>query len=208
MGRLRNRKKKNRGTNLYNIPFVVSGDTGVHVFIDDSGNVTQIKKKQKERLKYYIDPELQIDFASDCVIGVNGGGLRNLYTFSSGTTESDPSSGYLKFNSTYNITEIYISEFVSGETLSSKSWFDRYVVADGSIFLKIFNEHNVNHLATFEILSITYNTNWYKIEVTPIINFYNFDNNELVYFTYEQTNCISFVRSIGLGLGDNDYGYA
>lgn len=50
-----------------------SGTTDVHVFIDNSGNVTQIGKKQKNRLKYYIDETLpQPLFEPPCVIGITG----------------------------------------------------------------------------------------------------------------------------------------
>ena len=46
--------------------------SGVHIFIDEYGNVTQIRKSFKERLKYYIDPDLPvIQTTQYCVIGVN-----------------------------------------------------------------------------------------------------------------------------------------
>jgi hypothetical protein len=41
-----------------------------YIFIDNSGNVTQINKSQKERSKYYIDPDTSY---GHCVIGIDGG---------------------------------------------------------------------------------------------------------------------------------------
>ena len=44
----------------------------VHIFVDESGNVTQIKKTSKTRLKYCPDTKLpQREFIDPCVIGVN-----------------------------------------------------------------------------------------------------------------------------------------
>jgi len=44
----------------------------VHIFVDENGNVTQIKKSEKPRLKYYIDPDIPfIGTEEGCVIGVN-----------------------------------------------------------------------------------------------------------------------------------------
>lgn len=205
MGRLSNRNSSDKGTNLYNIPYqAMSGATsGVHVFIDESGNVTQIKKKQKERLKYYIDPSPQFNFTPECVIGINGGGGINLYTFSTGTTENDPGHGYLKFN--YNITKIFVSEYVSGDTTSNSWWFNNNIVDDGSIYIKVFNKDNINHLGLFNISAITYNIGWYTIDISPIIDFYLFDDGEQVYFTFENANC---EYGIGLGIGDNQWAYA
>lgn len=40
----------------------------VYHFIDDSSNVTQIKKEKRNRLKYYIDPKTIDD---SCYIGIN-----------------------------------------------------------------------------------------------------------------------------------------
>lgn len=56
--------------------FSISGITGVtnidvHIFIDENGNVTQIKKYSKPRLKYYIDPNFpDSPIQEHCVIGV------------------------------------------------------------------------------------------------------------------------------------------
>jgi len=53
---------------------VLSGETkNIYVFVDESGNVNQIEKKQKkERLRYYIDPNMpQVEFIPDCLIGIN-----------------------------------------------------------------------------------------------------------------------------------------
>lgn len=50
-----------------------TGSTNVHIFIDESGNVTQIEKKSKVRLKYYIDERLPQPFEEPpCYIGVSG----------------------------------------------------------------------------------------------------------------------------------------
>jgi hypothetical protein len=44
----------------------------VHIFIDENGNVTQIKKYSKPRLKYYIDPNFpDAPIQEYCVIGVS-----------------------------------------------------------------------------------------------------------------------------------------
>jgi hypothetical protein len=55
---------------------VTSVDSGatnldVHIFVDNSGNVVQIKKVIKSRLKFYIDPVLPPDDFSVCAIGVS-----------------------------------------------------------------------------------------------------------------------------------------
>lgn len=62
MGRLSRTKPVTDKTNL-----------DVHIFIDESGNVTQIEKKTKDRLKYYIDEVLPQPFiAPPCFIGITG----------------------------------------------------------------------------------------------------------------------------------------
>lgn len=44
----------------------------VHIFVDENGNVTQIKKFSKPRLKYYIDPNFpDAPIQEYCVIGVS-----------------------------------------------------------------------------------------------------------------------------------------
>jgi hypothetical protein len=44
----------------------------VHIFIDESGNVTQIKKEEKSRLKYCVDPNVpQTEILHNCLIGVS-----------------------------------------------------------------------------------------------------------------------------------------
>ena len=51
-----------------------SGNTNlnVHIFIDESGNVTQTLKNPKNRLKYYIDQNIpQTIILEDCAIGIN-----------------------------------------------------------------------------------------------------------------------------------------
>lgn len=51
----------------------LSGASNVYSFIDNNGNVTQIKKVKKDRFKFYIDPEIVfITTIDDCVIGVSG----------------------------------------------------------------------------------------------------------------------------------------
>lgn len=50
-----------------------SGNTNmdVHIFLDKSGNVVQIRKVIKSRLKFYIDPVLPPDDFNVCAIGVS-----------------------------------------------------------------------------------------------------------------------------------------
>ena len=62
---------KNSTDNTYS--GTTSGNqSDVHIFIDDNGNVTQIKKSSKDRLKFYIDPEITfITLPEFCVIGVS-----------------------------------------------------------------------------------------------------------------------------------------
>jgi hypothetical protein len=54
------------GTTIAN---VVPLQNDVHIFVDNNGNVDQIKKISKERLKYYIDEELPEKVY--CVIGID-----------------------------------------------------------------------------------------------------------------------------------------
>lgn len=66
MGRLTISESQNSGT--------TSGVTNssVYIFVDEFGNVTQIKKEDKKtRSKYYIDLALKNDFIEPCVIGVS-----------------------------------------------------------------------------------------------------------------------------------------
>lgn len=43
----------------------------VHIFVDKDGNVEQIEKKEKDRLKYYIDPTYSDMVLDYCAIGIN-----------------------------------------------------------------------------------------------------------------------------------------
>lgn len=52
----------------------ITGITNLNIynFIDDNGNIIQIEKKNKERLKYYITPNIpENDIIQSCVIGIN-----------------------------------------------------------------------------------------------------------------------------------------
>lgn len=51
----------------------LSGATNidVHIFLDEDGNVIQIKKDPKSRLKFYIDPVLPPDDFRVCAIGIS-----------------------------------------------------------------------------------------------------------------------------------------
>jgi hypothetical protein len=54
--------------------YVISGVTitDIHVFVDEYGNVTQIKKEAKPRLKYCPDPKYpQTELINICAIGVS-----------------------------------------------------------------------------------------------------------------------------------------
>lgn len=68
------------GKLLTEISKILSGTTSnsgisslnVYNFIDESGNVEQIEKKSKERLHYYIDPEIPLgESVQTCAIGAN-----------------------------------------------------------------------------------------------------------------------------------------
>ena len=50
----------------------LSGTTNidVHIFLDKNGNVIQIKKEIKSKLKFYIDPVLPPDNFTVCAIGI------------------------------------------------------------------------------------------------------------------------------------------
>ena len=44
----------------------------VYTFIDKNGNITQINKKEKDRIKVCIEPEItKTEFENFCVIGIN-----------------------------------------------------------------------------------------------------------------------------------------
>lgn len=43
----------------------------IRVFIDNSGNVTQIEKQDKSRFKYYIDPTYTDMVLNYCAIGIS-----------------------------------------------------------------------------------------------------------------------------------------
>lgn len=44
----------------------------VYIFTDKNGNITQIKKQDNQRRKYYIDPELPPDILPEsCYIGIS-----------------------------------------------------------------------------------------------------------------------------------------
>lgn len=46
-------------------------DYGVYIFVDENGNVTQINKEKKERLKFYPD-QINAPLIEPCVIGISG----------------------------------------------------------------------------------------------------------------------------------------
>jgi hypothetical protein len=58
--------------NIENVSGNTSGTTSLNIynFIDNFGNINQIEKKSKDRLKYYIDPEF-IQGDEPCVIGIS-----------------------------------------------------------------------------------------------------------------------------------------
>ena len=60
-------------TNTETSSSTLSGITNmdVHIFLDKNGNVIQIKKEIKSKLKFYIDPVLPPDNLTICVIGVS-----------------------------------------------------------------------------------------------------------------------------------------
>lgn len=57
--------------NNENISGSTTGTTSLNIynFIDENGNINQIEKKSKDRLKYYIDPIFRED-VPPCVIGI------------------------------------------------------------------------------------------------------------------------------------------
>jgi hypothetical protein len=59
-------------TNIENISGNTIGTTSLNIynFIDENGNINQIEKKSKNRLKYYIDPEF-VQGYEPCVIGIS-----------------------------------------------------------------------------------------------------------------------------------------
>jgi hypothetical protein len=42
----------------------------IHIFVDEYGNVIQIKKEKKKRRNYYIDPNFPAVTIQGCIIGV------------------------------------------------------------------------------------------------------------------------------------------
>jgi len=60
-------------TNTSTDSSTLSGSTNidVHIFLDKNGNVIQIKKEIKPKLKFYIDPVLPPDNFIICAIGVS-----------------------------------------------------------------------------------------------------------------------------------------
>lgn len=67
MGRLRKPNTPSTST----IP-VQEEKPNIYVFVDDDGNVEQIKKESKDRLKYCIDPYVpQTEIIETCVIGID-----------------------------------------------------------------------------------------------------------------------------------------
>lgn len=79
---------------------MTSGTTNLNVynFIDDNGNVTQIEKKVKERLKYYITPNIpENDIVQSCVIGISNP-LNGDCTIGIGLGLGDDMFGYANYN--------------------------------------------------------------------------------------------------------------
>jgi len=69
MGRL---KKQLNEISTINIDEQSGTTNDVHIFIDDNGNVTQIKKVVKDRIKYCIEENIpQSEIIQSCVIGVS-----------------------------------------------------------------------------------------------------------------------------------------
>lgn len=65
MGRLINTNISTGSSTLNN-----SENLDIHIFLDKSGNVIQIKKETKDKLKFYIDPVLPPDNFRLCAIGI------------------------------------------------------------------------------------------------------------------------------------------
>lgn len=90
-------------TNTSNLNLVNTGITSgitnlnVYNFIDNNGNITQIEKKEKDRLKYYITPNIpENDIVQLCVIGINNP-LNGDCTIGMGLGLGDDSFGYAKY---------------------------------------------------------------------------------------------------------------
>lgn len=74
-----------------------SGDTAnIYYFIDENGNLTEIEKKSKNRLKYYIDEKLIIKEDS-CVIGVSDP-VEGDCSYGIGLGLGDQTWGYAKYD--------------------------------------------------------------------------------------------------------------
>jgi hypothetical protein len=90
-------------TNTSNLNLVNTGITSgftnlnVYNFIDNNGNITQIEKKEKDRLKYYITPNIpENDIVQLCVIGISNP-LNGDCTIGMGLGLGDDSFGYAKY---------------------------------------------------------------------------------------------------------------
>ena len=68
MGRLTITSGLNNSSGSTNVNSGITNNINSYTFIDESGNVTQIGKKSKSRLKYYIDDKIP----PTCVIGISG----------------------------------------------------------------------------------------------------------------------------------------
>lgn len=92
MGRLRKPNQKITNENSEEVK-----KENIHVFIDENGNVTQIDKIDKDRIKYCIDPYVpQTDIVEYCVIGISDP-IAEDCTNGIGLGLGDNSYGYAKY---------------------------------------------------------------------------------------------------------------
>ena len=92
MGRLIKSNNKNTTTNNQE-----DDKLNVHIFIDENGNVTQIDKIDKDRIKYCIDPYVpQTDIVKSCVIGISDE-IEGECTDGIGLGLGDNTYGYAKY---------------------------------------------------------------------------------------------------------------
>lgn len=83
-------------TNSGNTIFKSGNTLNVYNFIDEFGNINQMEKKPKERLKYYIDPEFP-ENDQPCVIGISDPSNGDC-SYGIGLGFGDNSWGYAKYD--------------------------------------------------------------------------------------------------------------
>ena len=110
------------------------------------------------------------------------------YTFSSTTTEADPSSGNIRFDNGFGAsTEIYISD-LNSNGIDIGGLFDTFTQYGGATHyatMKISKIGAAQNYTLYDITAILDNTSWHKFDVTARASNGSISNSDPVYVQFQ-----------------------